>query len=483
MHGHMRSSVGWSDVGAESHVLVFPPFGEEALLSWRSASGAEPRTDDASAEVLASAAVAPSISPEPVPLGSDERRHTAQTAAVPQPLRRLILPLIVLGALVGTAFATLEGRLELAVVAGLVTPLIGAAFGLGLFVGRNVQPREAILAPPAVRGVSPPPPPMPQDVASSDTTSESPAPKPAAPTRDRNIVGDAAWDWNLIEGVVDYSQAWKDLLGLEDTEVTQRPEEWFDRVHADDLQRVQGRLVAHVDGDTPEFEEEFRMIHRDGSHRWLRARGQAVRQPGGVVERICGSLTDLTGRNIVDSLTGLPNAQRFQEQLEDALARVRRTPEWIFAVLVIDIDRFKSVNDGLGHTSGDRLLVAIAERIQKCLRPRDTVARSGGDEFMVLLADLRDVAEAEGIAERIQEECARPHEVDGHEIYAPVSIGITPSTKGYREARAMLRDADTALRRAKAGDDSAKRALFHTQMRLSAVRSWGVRTEHPQQGP
>src|SRR5205085_55381 len=150
-----------------------------------------------------------------------------------------------------------------------------------------------------------------------------------------------------------------------------------------------------------------------------------------------------------DALTGLPNRALFTDHLKMALQRARRSHERLFATLFLDLDRFKVINDSLGHMIGDQLLVGIARRLEVCLRPGDTVARLGGDEFTILLEDLLDATDAIEIAERIQRELSVPFNIGGHEVFTTASLGIAPSSIGYERAEDILRDADTAMYRAK----------------------------------
>jgi len=160
-----------------------------------------------------------------------------------------------------------------------------------------------------------------------------------------------------------------------------------------------------------------------------------------------------------DALTGLPNRMLLMNHLKLAVEHAKRRPDYRFAALFLDLDRFKVVNDSLGHLAGDQLLVQLARRLEECVRGTDTVARLGGDEFVILLSDIEDYADAPRVAERIREELARPFHLGGHEVYTSASIGITLSETGYREPEDILRDADTVLCRAKA-NGKARHELF-----------------------
>ena len=169
-----------------------------------------------------------------------------------------------------------------------------------------------------------------------------------------------------------------------------------------------------------------------------------------------------------DTLTGLPNRAHLLDCLKLAITRSRRHKGHLFAILFIDLDRFKNINDSLGHGIGDRLLIALARRLEGCLRPTDTVARLGGDEFAILLDELEDARTAIAVAERIQAELAQPFNLGGHEVYTTASIGITLSATGYDEPEHVLRDADTAMYRAKE-KGKARHELFDQVMHARAV--------------
>lgn len=277
---------------------------------------------------------------------------------------------------------------------------------------------------------------------------------------------DGLWDWNLKTGAIYFSPRWKGMLGLgiADGEVSDRPEDWFGRVHPEDLDHLRSALEDHLEGRTPHFECEHRLLHRDGSFRWMLTRGMAVRGEDGRACRIAGSQTDTTGRKVYDGLTGLPNRVLFVDRLASALVRARRHPELLFAVLFFDLDRFKIVNDSLGHPAGDRLLAEAARRLATCVRPEDTVARTGGDEFAVLIEDVRHVSDASRVALRIHDAMAAPFDLGGREIFSSVSVGIAMSATGYTQPEHVLQDAETAMYRAKSLG-GARAEVFDDAMR------------------
>jgi len=169
-----------------------------------------------------------------------------------------------------------------------------------------------------------------------------------------------------------------------------------------------------------------------------------------------------------DTLTDLPNRAFFTDHLRLAIERAKRQPGYHFAVLFLDLDRFKNINDSLGHTYGDQLLLAIAERLRACLRQVDVVARFGGDEFAIFLDGLQDPGDAVRLAEKIQKEIAVPLTIEKREAFASGSIGIALSTAGYEQPEDILRDADTAMYRAK-DSGKARHEVFDTRMYARAV--------------
>jgi diguanylate cyclase (GGDEF)-like protein/PAS domain S-box-containing protein len=287
------------------------------------------------------------------------------------------------------------------------------------------------------------------------------------------------WDWNLRTAQIHFSARWKEMLGCTDEQIGTLPEEWFNRVHPQDLQALQTAITSHREGLTPCFETEHRMRHQDGGYRWMLSRGMAIRDEAGNATRMAGSQTDVTARKeaeeqlirdaLHDGLTGLPNRVLFTDRLERSLARIARDPDHHFAVLFLDLDRFKGINDSLGHAVGDELLVTFAKRLTSCLRPSDTVARLGGDEFTVLLEDPHAPDDAAGVADRILEVLRSPFMLGTHEVFVTSSIGIALSSANYTRPQEILRDADTAMYRAKALGKS-RYQIFDTAMHAGAVK-------------
>lgn len=296
---------------------------------------------------------------------------------------------------------------------------------------------------------------------------------------------DGLWDWNIQTGRVYYSPRWKAMLGWRENEIGDRPEEWFDRIHDADRERVREEIAAHRNGSTPHFESEHRMLHKDGSFRWMLNRGVAVVDDSGKTLRMAGSQTDITERKVSDPLTGLPNRLLFVDRLGRLIKHAKRRKDALFAILFLDLDGFKMINDSMGHLIGDQLLIGVANRLEKCLRSTDTlarlgesftVARLGGDEFTVILDYLKDPNDAKAASDRLMKALAPPFILGGKEVFTSVSIGIALSSSSYEEPEDMLRDADTAMYRAKSLG-KARFEVFDADMRASVMARLQLETD------
>ncbi len=270
---------------------------------------------------------------------------------------------------------------------------------------------------------------------------------------------DGLWDWHLRSNRVYFSPRWKSMIGYNEDEISGRCEEWLDRIHPDDRDRLKQELSLHLNGGTTHFQSEFRLRHKNGEYRWFRSRGMALRDADHQPYRIAGSQTDITEYYLArdqlvhdalhDALTRLPNRVLFMDRLTQAMKQYHRHPQDQFAILFLDLDRFKIINDSLGHMIGDRLLVEVGDRLQSCLREEDTVARLGGDEFVILLSTIQNMDHVLQTAKRIQQQLKLAFLIEGHEIFTGTSIGIALSSPEYQQAEELLRDADTAMYRAK----------------------------------
>ena len=297
---------------------------------------------------------------------------------------------------------------------------------------------------------------------------------------------DGLWDWDLASNRLYLSKRWKEMLGYDEDEIGDGAEEWFSRIHPEDVQRVTAQIDAHLSGVASNFESEHRVRNRDENYRWMLARGLAVRDGSGGASRIAGSMTDITDRKraeeqvihdaLHDNLTGLPNRTLFLERVRQALSRVRRTPLARFAVIYLDLDRFKVVNESLGHVHGDDLIIAAARRLEHSLKFGDTVARLGGDEFAILLEDVADKGEATSIADMLQKALSAPFTLGTKEIFTTASMGIAHSGEEYLRPEDILRDSELAMYRAKELG-KARSVAFDPAMRGTAATPLDVETD------
>jgi diguanylate cyclase (GGDEF)-like protein/PAS domain S-box-containing protein len=289
---------------------------------------------------------------------------------------------------------------------------------------------------------------------------------------------DGLWEWNLRTQEFYVSGQWKAMMGLTTPAGIGRPEEWIGRVHADDVGPLKEALKVYLSGKTDRFDHEHRIRHEDGTYRWFLCRGVAVRGAGQRFARIAGSLTDTTDRAIareqlrsagsIDPLTGLRNRAIFVEGLGQRLDDFKqRRRGGRFAVLYLDLDRFKIVNDSLGHLAGDELLIAVSRRLESCLRQGDSLARLGGDEFVILLNTVGDEGQANAIAFEIQEALRSAVSVGGREVFTSASIGIAFGDTQHTSPDEIMRDADTAMYHSKARG-KARHELFDAAMHKRA---------------
>ncbi|GAC1499780.1 MAG: hypothetical protein NVS2B14_13000 [Chamaesiphon sp.] len=238
------------------------------------------------------------------------------------------------------------------------------------------------------------------------------------------------------------------------------------------------QISAHLEGMTSHLESEYRMLHKDGTYHWFLSRGIADKDTNGNVYCMAGSQSDITNRKLAeaelfhnafhDALTGLSNRALFMDRLKHTLEFAKRRSDYMFAVLFLDLDRFKVINDSLGHQSGDELLIALVKRLMNCVRSGDTIARLGGDEFTILLEDIKTINEAKEVADQIQVQLQLPFKLSNQEVFTSVSIGIASSQQGYKEPEEIIRDADIAMYHAKALG-KARYAVFDSTMHERAV--------------
>jgi diguanylate cyclase (GGDEF)-like protein/PAS domain S-box-containing protein len=271
----------------------------------------------------------------------------------------------------------------------------------------------------------------------------------------------ALWDWNVKSGKVTLSPRWNRLLGGGAEETRTTIEALAQLVHPDDLPRVKEHLRGILKGSARNYDVEHRVRTINGEWKWIHSRGRVIdRDRNGHALRLIGTNADVSERKEReqalhhrahhDSLTGLPNRTLFQDRLAQAVARSRRGGV-LMAVMLLDVDKFKSVNDELGHDVGDALLAAFAQRLKACARATDTVARLGGDEFTVVLESLARREDGLHIADKIVEAMRPPFELGAHTLRITTSVGIA-FYQGEREIgeEGLVKQADEALYAAKA---------------------------------
>ena len=271
--------------------------------------------------------------------------------------------------------------------------------------------------------------------------------------------GDGLWDWHILTGKDIYSKRWKEILGYAEDELTDSVEEWSSRLHPDDAPHTMAAAQDCLDGKTRIYVTEHRLRAKDGSWKWVLARGTVVeRDEQGKPLRMIGTISDITAKKAsddrvwrhanFDALTGLPNRRLFRDRLDQEVKKAHRSGLRM-ALLFIDLDRFKEVNDLLGHDAGDQLLKLAAKRLCDCVRESDTVARLGGDEFTVILTELDDVAHVEQIAQKLLTRLTEAFRLGNEVAYVSGSIGITMYPADADEAEELIRNADQAMYAAK----------------------------------
>jgi diguanylate cyclase (GGDEF)-like protein/PAS domain S-box-containing protein len=293
---------------------------------------------------------------------------------------------------------------------------------------------------------------------------------------------DGLWDWNLATNEIYFSPRWSQMLGYQETQTWSDPEDWLQRIHPSDRDRVRTEIAGHSNKNR-EFSAEYRIRQRGGAFVWVLTRGIAVCDAEGTPFRMAGSHTDITHGKVADPLTGLPNRLFFLDRLESTLEGTK-TRDSNFAVLFLDLDRFKAVNDSMGHAAGDLLLEGVSARLRESVRSAcaagmagelSFVARLGGDEFAILLCRIEGASAATQFAQDVQRDLNRAFDIHGRQVFVGVSIGVALSSSG-ETAEELLRNADTAMYRAKTSG-KARFAIFTEGMREQAVARLEIETE------
>lgn len=287
---------------------------------------------------------------------------------------------------------------------------------------------------------------------------------------------DGLWSWYPLSKELNVGQRLLDLLDYNENLVPDT-HAWLQLVHPDDRAHYNRNVAQHLKGETPHFYCEYRVRARNGEYRWLAGRGLALRNRRGIAYLMAGSVSDITERRATeeqarflayhDQLTGLANRLLLADFLPQAMAQAKRLGQSV-AVLFIDLDRFKDINDSLGHAVGDYLLKVLAKKLKSNIRDSDIIVRQGGDEFIVVLSGLIDVIQAHGVASKILHAVAEAVDFEGRELCVTASIGITYYPEDGLTPDFLLRNADTAMYQAKANGGNCLR--FYTVQMNQAIQ-------------
>lgn len=288
------------------------------------------------------------------------------------------------------------------------------------------------------------------------------------------------WDWNLVTGQMYLSPQWKQMLGLEQRQIESSVDSWYSRILPQDRIEVMAAVDRHVQGQNDLLQCGYRILHTDGSVRWMSSRGIVTRDQQGNPVRLAGTLHEVTAEKTQDALTGMPNRLLLLAELECALARACQSTAAAasHALLFLDLDGFKAINDRLGHLAGDELLKGIAERLQLIVggleipgasRAGAVAARMGGDEFAILLREGATRESVEAFAADIQHAMNVPFDLQGHMIHCAFSIGAALACPFHSQPEEMLRDADIAMYTAKRQGRGGI-AIFDAKMHEAAAQ-------------
>ncbi|MBI1238911.1 MAG: EAL domain-containing protein [Alphaproteobacteria bacterium] len=286
----------------------------------------------------------------------------------------------------------------------------------------------------------------------------------------------ALWDWDIERDKLTTSATLTQMLGLQPGELTGSERLWAERIHAEDRPIYDEAMRTYRERGNVSFSLEFRVAHADQSFRWLKLRASCVAETQGAATRCVGVIVDETARKtheqrlvqdaLNDPLTRLPNRAILLDRLQRLIDSKRRGAPERAALLLLDLDRFRVINEGLGHAAGDVLLIATARRLERKMRPEDTLARLSGDEFAILM-EGRFTEEAEAAANQLVETLAQTHEIEGHEIALGASGGLAVLRSDQEFAEDLLREAETAMYHAKR-QGGRRVAVFSSALRPRA---------------
>ncbi len=270
---------------------------------------------------------------------------------------------------------------------------------------------------------------------------------------------DGLWVWHLNQNSIYYSPRWKDILGWSETDIGHAPDEWFNRVHPDDIDPLRDEIRLHLDRQKDHFESEHRLLHKDGDYRWVLARGLAVWDDDDTPVRLAGSLTDISRRKhkeekyrvrtVHDALTGVFNRRHFMERLELEVKSAHRY-HYPLVLGICDIDNFKHINDTYGHRAGDKVLRRFGRLLSNLLRTENIAGRIGGDEFCVIFPHATCDSAAVSL-ERIRGHFERiVFQTKNSDTFSTsATFGVAVMIKSDRDEKDLIESADKALYQAK----------------------------------
>lgn len=298
--------------------------------------------------------------------------------------------------------------------------------------------------------------------------------------------GDGVWDWYVQTGVEYFSRRCKEIYGFAEGEIANRADALDGRTHPDDVAQMQRDREAHFNGEDDTYTNEHRILCKDGSWKWVLTRGMVIsRDAHGEPLRMIGTHTDISARKNAeaqvwkqahfDALTGLPNRRMLRHRLDNAIRHSQEHGEHL-AILFIDLDHFKEVNDTLGHDGGDLLLVLAAQRIQNCLAADDTVARMGGDEFTVVLCNAGNSTHIKKAAQDILDSMATAFQIGSEQVFVSASVGVALYPQNATLVEELLKHADQALYVAK-GAGRNRFSFFTPALQEAAVLRARLATE------
>ncbi|MDX2221006.1 MAG: EAL domain-containing protein [Burkholderiales bacterium] len=294
----------------------------------------------------------------------------------------------------------------------------------------------------------------------------------------------ATWFWNVGEKNFQASSGFNGLFGVKGEPTVREFEQFKAAVHPEDRVRIDAAL-KHALVYSDDFRLEMRVLWPDGSTHWIASQGQIIRNPEGRAVSLIGVAMNITERKLAeqriahmaqhDTLTGLPNRLLLKDRIAQAIFHAQRGKLKV-AVMFIDLDRFKNINDSLGHEAGDRLLQTVAKRIRTCLREGDTVSRLGGDEFVIVLPEVHGSHDVSIVAAKILETLSQPYHLQGQDLHASASIGVALFPEDGEDADTLMRNADAAMYHAK-DSGRANYQFFTEHMNVAAQRRLTLEAE------